>query len=148
MNLAKVLLGSMALAVVLAGCVGDRPQSTPDPDPVCEAAASLQASLTALRRAQPSTSVDDVAIAAAASRAAYDELKEALGNFSQERVSTLSAALRDLETAAAQLPEGTTIEDARELLAEELQAVALAWRALGSEIGCPEEVNSTADSAS
>jgi hypothetical protein len=148
MNVAKVLLVSLALSAVLAACVGERPAATPNPDPVCEAAASLQASLTALRRAEPSTSVDDVAIAAAASRAAYDELKDALGNFSQERVSTLSAALRDLETAAGQLPEGTTLEDARELLGEELQAVTLAWRSLSSEIGCPEEVNLTADSAS
>ena len=137
MNLAKVMLGIIALATVLAGCVGARPTGSPNPDPVCEAAASLHASLTALSRMDPlSTSIDDVRIAAAGSRAAYQELVEALGNFSQERASALAASLRDLQTAAAQLPADITVEDARNLLSEELQAVRTNWQALGSELGC------------
>jgi hypothetical protein len=146
MNVAKVLLTALALTAVAAGCVGDRPAATPDPDPVCEAAESLQASLVALRRMDPSTPINDVKVAAAASAAAYEQLRDALNNFSQERVSELSAAMRDLETAAEQLPEDISIGDARELLAPEIEAVATAWRALGSEIGCPQETTSIAGS--
>ncbi len=136
MNLAKVLLAAIALVAVTAGCVGARPAGTPNPDPVCDAAASLEASLTSLRQMDASSPVDDVKIAAAASVAAYDELKEALGEFSEERVAALASAMRDLETAAGQLPEGTSVKNARDLLSEEFDAVAAAWRALGSELGC------------
>jgi hypothetical protein len=115
---------------------------------VCEAAASLQASLNALRGMEAvNATVDEVKIAAAGSKAAYEELKDALANFSQERVSTLSAAMRDLETAAAQLPPGLTVANAQNLLREEILAVRNAWNALGTQIGCPDEVNSTAASA-
>ena len=148
MNLAKTLLAAMALVALLAACTTNRPQASPNPQPVCEAAESLAAGLVALRRMDPSTPVGDVKIAAAATLAAYAELRDALGDFAGERVDALAAAMRDLDTAIDLLPEDLALEDARALLRDELDAVYAAWRALDSEIGCQVDLNPNASPAS
>jgi hypothetical protein len=128
----------VALTAVACRPAGE-PYNTPNPDPVCIAAAGLEARVTDLRNLDTATATrDDVVVLASQVRAAWITLEQQARVLAEAEATDMAVQLQKLETAARQLPPGTTPAQAKDLLAEELAAVNTAWQSLQTELGCPD----------
>ena len=127
-----------ALAVVACKPAGE-PYVTPNADPVCIAAAGLEARLNDLRNLDVSTATrDDVVVIASQVRAAWITLEQQARILAEQEATDLAVQINNLQTAARELAPGTTPAQAKALLSEELAAVDAAWRSLQGELGCPD----------
>jgi hypothetical protein len=106
---------------------------------VCVAAAGLEARLVDLRAIDLSTATrDEVVTAARDLRNAWLTLEQQAAILAEDNVTDMAVQVRNLQTAAAQLPPDTTPAQAKDLLSEELAAVDAAWRSLQGGLGCPD----------
>jgi len=147
MRRGRYVLAFLVLVATLAtGCRGaGEPFNTPNPLPVCVAAAGFQARLTDLRTLDTTTASRDEAVAAVnEARAAWLTLRQQIGILSEDEAVDLAVQIENLRTAATQLPADTTPEQARALLSDEIDAVDAAWRSLQGDLGCPDLTGSPA----
>lgn len=135
-----VLALLVLLATVAVGCrAAGEPYNTPNPLPVCTAAAALEARLADLRNLDVTTATrDEVVTAVTDARNAWITLQQQSSILAEDEAVDLAVQLNNLRTAASQLPEGTTPAQASDLLSEELAAVDAAWRSLQGDLGCPD----------
>ena len=132
------LLVLSALAVAACRQAGE-PFNTPNPDPVCIAAAGLEARMDDLRNLDVATATrDDVIAVVSQARGAWLTLESQVRVLAEAEATDLAVQLNNLRTAAQQLPPDTTPAQAKALLSEELAAVDAAWRSLQGELGCPD----------
>jgi outer membrane murein-binding lipoprotein Lpp len=131
---------AIALLAVLAlgGCSNlGAPYNTANPDPVCIAAAGLQARVADLRALDPATATaDDYRLAVTNVNAAYQTFVDQTRVLTEAQLTELAAAMRTLEAAVTQIPEGTPPAEAFEMLRDEIATVGSEWQTVGVEIGC------------
>ncbi len=135
-----VLAFVAVVALTAAACKpAGEPYNTPNADPVCIAAAGLEARLNDLRNLDVSTATrDDVVVVASQVRAAWLTLEQQARILAEAEATDLAVQINNLQTAARELPPNTTPAQAKALLSEELAAVDTAWRSLQGELGCPD----------
>ena len=135
-----VLAFLVLVAAFATGCRGaGEPFNTPNADPVCIAAAGLEARMNDLRSLDTSTATrNDVVIVVSQVRAAWITLEQQARVLAEAEATDLAVQINNLRTAAVALPPETTPAQAKELLSEELTAVDTAWRSLQGELGCPD----------
>ena len=130
----------IVVALVAVACKpAGEPFNTPNADPVCIAAAGLEARMTDLRNLDVATATrDDVVTVVSQVRAAWLTLESQARILAEAEATDLAVQINNLRTAASQLPPDTTPAQAKALLSEELTAVDTAWRSLQGELGCPD----------
>ena len=139
MGRGRYLAAFVVVLVAVACRSAGEPFNTPNPDPVCIAAAGLEARLTDLRNLDLSTATrDEVVNTVSLVRASWITLEQQARILAEAEVTDMALQVRNLQTAAGQLPPGTTAAQAKDLLAEEIAALDAAWRSLQGELGCPD----------
>ncbi len=139
MRAGRYVLAFLVLFAAVACRGAGEPFNTPNPDPVCIAAAGLEARMADLRGLDLSTATrDEVVAIASQARAAWITLYQQVRILAEAEATDMAVQMNNLQTAAAQLPPGTSAAEAKDLLSEELAAVDAAWRSLQGELGCPD----------
>ena len=134
MRLVLALVG--ALAVVACSNAG-QPFNTPNSQPVCIAAAGLNAQIETLQNLDPATATAEEYRTAAYNVSGYAQTLVAQARvLAAAEAGQLEDALRNLQNAAQALPAGTTPTDAKAALADETAAAKSALTTLNTKLAC------------
>ena len=121
------LVGLMAGLIAVTGCSNlGQPLNTPNAQPLCIALAGLNARVEDFKNLPPTASVDDYKTAAIGVSAAYQTVDAQIRTLANAQASQLASAFNQLQNAAQALPAGTTPEQAKAQLADEVAAVSSA----------------------
>ena len=140
----RISLGAIGLSMVL-GLVACTPQQEPtataeasaDQAATCDAYDAVLASVDDLRALDPSTaSVDEYRSAADEVRDAWDTFMTMRGAEAAETEFELRITVSDLSATLLNLPDGTTPEEAAEIVEPQVDAVQSALDTIGPEVGC------------
>jgi hypothetical protein len=124
--------------IALAGCSNiGQPFNTPNAQPVCIAIGGLNARVQDFKNLPPTATADDYKNAAIGVNAAYQTLDAQIRTLANAQASQLATAFDQLQRAAQALPPGTTPEQARTELADEIAAVDSAMESARAQLNCP-----------
>jgi len=129
----------MLAVFALIGCsdIG-QPFNTPNPEPVCIAAAGVHARATDLQALDPSTSTTDEYLTDVyETKAAVELLVDQARVLAEQEVGQVQQSFIDLESAAQELPPDTDVEEARSALSDEIDAAKVALNTLNTKLACP-----------
>ena len=140
----RISLGAIGLSMVL-GLVACTPQqdasataeASADQAATCEAYDAMLTSVEDLRALDPATaSVDDYRSAADEAGDAWDTFLTMRGSEAAETEFQLRITISDLSTTLLNLPDGTTPEEAAEIVEPQVEAVQQNLDSIGPEVGC------------
>ena len=127
----------VVVALVLAGCGGGGESQATAVANLCSSLAKYSAAVTELQGLSTQSTIAAIQTAATNVQTAYAQV-EADAKDVKAAVNTeaLGSAQRNLQEAAKNLPQTTTLEQARTKLQPELQALAQAYSQLYSSLKC------------
>jgi hypothetical protein len=129
----------MLVLFVAAGCsdIG-QPFNTPNPEPVCLAAAGLHARVADLQALDPSTSSSDEYLTDIYEvKGAAETLVDQARVLAEQEAGQVQQSFIDLEDAAQELPSDTDPAEARTALSDEINAARIAVNTLNTRLSCP-----------
>jgi hypothetical protein len=123
----------------MVGCSNmGQPINTPNAMPVCIAMGGVNARIDDFQALDPATaSAQDFQTAAIQLNAAYQTLDAQIRVLADAQATQLQGAMRNLQNAAQALPAGTTPQDAKAQLADEIAAVDSAMESARAQLNCP-----------
>jgi hypothetical protein len=140
----RISLGAIGLSMVL-GLVACTPQqdatataeASPDQAATCDAYDAVVTSVDDLRALDPATaSVDDYRSAADNVRDAWETFLTMRGSEAAETEFELRITVSDLSATLLNLPDGTTPEEAADIVEPQVEAVQSSLDSIGPEVGC------------
>jgi hypothetical protein len=130
--------GLIAGLIAITGCSNlGQPLNTPNSQPLCIALGGLNARVQDFKNLPPTATVDDYKTAAIGVSAAYQTVNAQIQTLANAQASQLASAFDQLQRAAQALPAGTTPEQAKSELADEVAAVDSAMESARAALACP-----------
>jgi len=129
----------MMAMFALVGCsdIG-QPFNTPNPEPVCIAAAGLDARVADLQALDPSTSTTNEYLTDVYEvKAAVETLVDQARVLAEQEAGQVQQSFIDLENAAHELPPDTDPAEARTALSDEITDARVALNTLNTKLSCP-----------
>jgi hypothetical protein len=124
--------------VLVAGCGGGENQAAAVSD-LCSSLESYSAALTQIQGLSPESTLADVQTATTNAQTAHAQVVVDAEKVQAANMATINSAQRDLEVAAKNLPETTTVEQALTELQPEIQALSQAYSEVYNSLECSSE---------
>lgn len=134
-----LLVAAMLLVPLLLVAAGCGEESTEDAKKqLCQDLQGLETSLVGLTDISLESSVDDLQANQKAVEDAWDKVVDSASKVADAQINDLRSAVNDLMDTIENIPSGTSVRDALELVGAQVTAVENAWDEVTSSLNCDE----------